>query len=136
MMFYLLLHVIQQIGANSKTFLFKLKAHYVSEFEVNQMTLGKHQKGLERFNIYMLCKNINYFILEEYNLLSIILSFIYYLIPFTIYYLIPFTIVNLLKVEEGEECRQCGFPLCVDHRVVFISFLYLFKGSVYIFYIF
>ena len=24
---------------------------------------------------------------------------------------------NSSEVEEGEECRLCGFPLCADHRV-------------------
>ena len=28
-----------------------------------------------------------------------------------------YTIFCSFQVEEGEECRQCGFPLCVDHRV-------------------
>ena len=28
---------------------------------------------------------------------------------------------NSSQVEEGEECRLCGFPLCADHRVSLLN---------------
>ena len=28
---------------------------------------------------------------------------------------------NSSEVEEGEECRLCGFPLCADHRVSLLN---------------